>query len=189
MSAAPRTSRTTAATRSACFLSTSRSSPKILMASSALTPSRSSSTFISMGWVRLARMPGMSPSSSRITSSMSSWVFALRHSDLGCNNTNTSALLMGSAWAPTSPRPIRVTTSRTSGILSSRRSTRSVDRVLSVSEMEGAMVSRTTTVPSLSLGVNSEPRRGNRNIPRPKNTTETATANPRLRMKNRTSGR
>jgi len=134
-------------------------------------------------------MPGSSPSRSRINRSTSCWLRASRHCSRGWSRTYISALLMGSVWAPTSPRPMRLTTSRTSGIVSSRRSTTWVRRVLSVREMDGAMVSRTMMVPSRSRGVNSEPSRGSRVAPAASSNPATVTAIQRRRTTAVTSGR
>ena len=106
-SAAPATVSTTRAISSAFCFSTSRSSPKSLMASSARTPSSSSSTVMAIGCVKLVSTPGISPSSARMASCSSSWLSASRHWPLGWSRRNISALLIGSVWAPTSPRPMR----------------------------------------------------------------------------------
>ena len=85
-------------------------------------------------------------------------VIPARQSACGFNSTKLSALFVGSAWAPTSPRPIRVTIDLISGNAPSRRfSIRVVVAEASVREIDGAIVIRSNISPSSKAGVNSEP--------------------------------
>ena len=109
----------------------------------------------------------------------------LRHSDLGLSSTKASALLVGSAWAPTSPRPIRVTIDLISGkAVRSLFSTRVVVSAASVKEIDGAMVTRSRTSPSSSEGVNSDPRRDPASPPATRRMAARAIAAKRWRTKN-----
>ena len=84
---------------------------------------------------------------------------------------------------------MRETAPVTSGICNRRRSTSMVRRVLSLSEMEGAMVRRKTRVPSCRAGVNSDPRRGKITSPISRRPPAEPSAQKRWATKRVTMGR
>lgn len=153
-------SRSTAAASPAFSSSTSRSSPKILIAICALVPVSNSSTAAAIGCVKVSCTPGKSSSRSCMAMTRSSLVPAVSQSSSGFRSTKISALFTGSACAPTSPRPMRETTCVTSGKRRNSRSIRWTVSVACVREIDGAIVARTSIVPSFSVGMNSRPRNG-----------------------------
>ena len=113
-----------------------------------------------MGCPIFTTIPGNVSRFSEIAVLKSSADIPSRHSDFGLSSTNASALLVGSACAPTSPRPTRVTIDFTSGKASrSLFSIRVVVLEASVKEIDGAIVTRNKISPSSRAGVNSDPNR------------------------------
>ncbi len=169
--------------------STSASGPNILTANWALVPVRSSSTDMAMGWPILTRIPGKLSRSSDIDARRSSGVRPARHSDRGFRATKASILLTGSAWAPTSPRPMRLTIESISGKRSKRRRSSRVEVSRpSVSDMDGAIETRRRISPSSSAGVNSEPSREPARPPTKSRPSASATAASRTRTKDAARG-
>ena len=78
------------------------------MPTSARTPAVSSFMRISMGWVKMARMPGKPSSSSDMAATRASWLDAWVQADRGCRvrKTSDSSVPMGSV--ATSAVPVRV---------------------------------------------------------------------------------
>ena len=115
ISEAPSTSLMSSLTSSALLAKMDKSSPKILIATSALTPVISSLKRISIGWVNSTSIPGMILSASLNLSANSSLLSALTHSSFGFSfmMTSLSSIDMGSVG--TSAAPIRLTTWSTSG--------------------------------------------------------------------------
>ena len=110
ISEAPSTSLINSLTSSALLAKMDKSSPKILIATSALTPVISSLKRISIGCVNSTSIPGIILNASLNLSANSSLLSALTHSSFGFSfmMTSLSSIDMGSVG--TSAAPIRLTT-------------------------------------------------------------------------------
>ena len=104
----------------ALFANIDKSSPKILMATSARTPVTSSLNRISIGCVNSTSIPGITVKASLNLSANASLFLAEVHSFLGLSFIITSLCSMDMGSVGTSAAPILLTTWSTSGKLSSR---------------------------------------------------------------------
>ena len=148
-------------TASPCWRSTSRSSPKILIAICALTPETSSSTRSWIGCEKLYDMPGMLSSRARIFSTSPSCERAVFHSERGRRFAMTSLTSRPIGSEAISARPVLDTTVVISG---NDRSTRSTSSSICRDDDSETLGSRNVCIPmapSSSGGRNSRPSRVN----------------------------
>ena len=147
-------------TLSACWVSTSRLSPKILIATSCLIPVSNSLLRIWIGCEISASKPGIVFRVSSIFSISSAVVSAEVHSAFGLSATMMSALSTGIGSVGISALPMRLTTCLISGY-SAFRSFSALEQLSTICESEVPcdMLISTAKSPSSRLGMNSPPRK------------------------------
>ena len=157
ISAAPDTPEMAAPISWALSFNISRSSPKTLMAKSALTPVMSSLKRISIGWVNSSSKPAITAKESLKAAANSSLVSTVVHSFSGLKVIMTSLSSMDMGSVGISAAPIRLTTWSTSGNFSNIFSISVVMAIVLVSVVPVFNTGWITKSPSLSVGINSPP--------------------------------
>lgn len=152
--------------------SSSRSSPKILIATCERTPVTISSTRCAMGWCMIRLMPGRSLSFSRICSSNVACVQPSGQSARGLSDTTGSDSVCGAGSAGDSPRPTLLTTIATPGTVMIRFEASISSLNTSSNDMFGARVMAGVIEFSFSVGMNDLPSSGKRHTDPTSSATE-----------------